>query len=162
MQSYPNLGKVILASASPRRRELLASLGLEFTVQIPAIEEIAKEGETPRAFAERLAAEKAAAVSADPGTTVIAADTIVVQSGNLLFHKTSMGSARLVIIDGLGDPAWLPMARWFRPLGRNKMRRRVAVAWPRIEAFAERGGVTPEQLETSSWGQGFLKHRDGR
>ena len=84
MQSYPNLGKVILASASPRRRELLASLGLEFTVQIPAIEEIAKEGETPRAFAERLAAEKAAAVSADPGTTIIAADTIVVMNGAIL------------------------------------------------------------------------------
>jgi septum formation protein len=84
MHAYPNLGKVILASASPRRRELLASLGLEFSVLVPAIEETAKQGEPPRAFAERLAAEKAAAVPADPGTTIIAADTIVVQDGNIL------------------------------------------------------------------------------
>ena len=84
MHAYPNLGKIVLASASPRRRELLASLGLEFTVLVPAIEETAKEGETPRAFAQRLAAEKAAAVSADPGTTVIAADTIVVLDGDIL------------------------------------------------------------------------------
>jgi septum formation protein len=84
MQAYPNIGKVVLASASPRRRELLASLGLEFTVLVPAIEEAAKQGETPRVFAERLAAEKAAAVSADPGAMVIAADTIVVQGGNIL------------------------------------------------------------------------------
>jgi len=84
MKSYPNIGKVVLASASPRRRELLASLGLEFAVSIPAIEETAKHGETPRKFSERLAAEKAAAVPVDPGTTVIAADTIVVQDGTIL------------------------------------------------------------------------------
>ena len=84
MHAYPNIENVVLASASPRRRELLASLGLEFTVLVPAIEETAKPDETPRAFAERLAAEKAAAVSVDPGTTVIAADTIVVQEGTIL------------------------------------------------------------------------------
>jgi septum formation protein len=84
MHAYPNLGNVVLASASPRRRELLASLGLEFTVRVPAIEETAKQDEVPRTFAERLASEKAAAVSADPGTTIIAADTIVVQDGNIL------------------------------------------------------------------------------
>jgi septum formation protein len=84
MQAYHNLGKVVLASASPRRSELLASLGLDFTVQIPAIEETLKEGELPRAFAERLAVEKASAVKAGSGTTVIAADTIVVLNGDIL------------------------------------------------------------------------------
>ncbi len=84
MHAYPNLGNVVLASASPRRRELLASLGLEFIVRVPAIEETAQQDETPRAFAERLASEKAAAVSADPGFTVIAADTIVVLGGTIL------------------------------------------------------------------------------
>jgi septum formation protein len=93
MQSYPNLGNVVLASASPRRRALLASLGLQFTVLIPAIEETAKEGESPRAFAERLAEEKAAAVPAGPGTTVIAADTIVVQDGNILGKPTDEAQA---------------------------------------------------------------------
>lgn len=84
MHAYPNLGNVVLASASPRRRELLASLGLEFTVLVPAIEEAAKQNETPRALAERLASEKAAAVSVDPGITIIAADTIVVLDGHIL------------------------------------------------------------------------------
>ena len=84
MPAYPHLGSIVLASASPRRRELLTSLGVEFTVLVPAIEEIAQPGETPPAFAERLASEKAAAVSADPETTIIAADTIVVQDGNIL------------------------------------------------------------------------------
>jgi len=80
---------------------------------------------------------------------------------NIVTQERDDGSWRMVLIDGLGDPAWLPLARWFRGLGRNKMRRRVAVAWPRIEAFASRGGVTPELIESSSWGQGFLNHRDG-
>jgi len=84
MRTYPNIGTLVLASASPRRRELLASLGLEFDVRVPAIEEIAKKGETPRTFSERLAAEKAAAVPVESGTTVIAADTIVVQDGRIL------------------------------------------------------------------------------
>ena len=84
MPAYPSIGNVVLASASPRRREMLASLGLEFTVLVPAIEETAKLNEHPRAFAERLASEKAAAVSTDPGTTIIAADTIVVLDGHIL------------------------------------------------------------------------------
>ena len=84
MQAYPHIEKIVLASASPRRRELLSSLGLEFAVRAPTIDETAKEDEPPRIFAERLAAEKAAAVTVDPGTTVIAADTIVVLDGEIL------------------------------------------------------------------------------
>ena len=84
MHAYSHLGNVVLASASPRRSELLASLGLEFTVRVPAIKEVANPGETPRAFAERLAAEKAAAVPAALGDIIIAADTIVVLDGRIL------------------------------------------------------------------------------
>jgi len=93
MKTYPNIGKVVLASASPRRRELLASLGMDFDVRIPAIEETVKPGESPRTFSERLAAEKAAAVPVDPGTTVIAADTIVVQDGHILGKPTDEAHA---------------------------------------------------------------------
>jgi len=84
MQRYPHVEKLVLASSSPRRRELLASLGLEFTTAIPQIDEVLRPGENPRAYAERLAGEKAEAVAADPETTVLGADTIVVQGGGIL------------------------------------------------------------------------------
>lgn len=84
MQNYPKIGKLILASASPRRRELLGSLGLEFEVRVPDIDESLKEGEAPRNFAERLAEEKSAAITADAGATLVAADTIVVLGDTIL------------------------------------------------------------------------------
>jgi septum formation protein len=89
MQNYPILGNVILASASPRRRELLASLGIEFSVDIPEIDETPKPGEAPRSFAERLAAEKAAAISDATGSVLIAADTIVVLDDTILGKPTN-------------------------------------------------------------------------
>lgn len=84
MQAYPNIGRMILASASPRRRELLASLGVDFAVLVPEIDETPRSDEAPVDFAERLAAEKAGAVPCDPETTVIAADTIVVLENRIL------------------------------------------------------------------------------
>ncbi|MDF7806867.1 Maf family protein [Pontiellaceae bacterium B12219] len=88
MHIYPNLGKLVLASASPRRRELLASLGLEFEIRSPDIDETPRPDEPPRAFAERLAFEKAAAVADDASTVFIAADTIVVQNNRILGKPT--------------------------------------------------------------------------
>lgn len=84
MNCYPNLKKIVLASASPRRRELLSTLGLKFSVEVPQIDESARPGEAARPFVERLAAEKAKAIAADPATTLIAADTIVVLDGTIL------------------------------------------------------------------------------
>ena len=91
--NYPNIGKVVLASASPRRRELLATLRLEFLVATPRIDESALPGELPLPFVERLAAEKAGAVDAAPGTLVIAADTIVVLDGQVLGKPESEAHA---------------------------------------------------------------------
>ena len=78
--------EIILASASPRRRELLALLGLPFSIQVSDIEEIRQPNETPTAFALRLAQEKATAIDADASALVLAADTIVVQ-GDVIFGK---------------------------------------------------------------------------
>ncbi|MEN7972830.1 MAG: Maf family protein [Verrucomicrobiota bacterium] len=89
MQNYPNIGEVVLASASPRRRELLTTLGLDFSVVVPEIDETPLPNEKPRAFAERLAEEKATAIAADPDAIVIAADTIVVQDSNILGKPAS-------------------------------------------------------------------------
>ena len=66
-----------LASSSPRRQEILRSLGLEFTVMGVEIDERRQDGESPPQMVRRLAAEKAAAATAADGQLVIGADTIV-------------------------------------------------------------------------------------
>jgi septum formation protein len=70
---------IVLASASPRRQELLRNAGIPFTVQPADIDETPRAGESPRECAERLAREKALAVwRARPQDFVLGADTIVV------------------------------------------------------------------------------------
>ena len=78
-----NLPDLILASGSPRRRELLAGLGLRFAVRPVDLDESPLAGEEPAATVLRLAAAKAAAV-AHPGELVLGADTVVVLDGLLL------------------------------------------------------------------------------
>ncbi|HKW10987.1 MAG TPA: Maf family protein [Gemmatimonadaceae bacterium] len=74
---------VVLASQSPRRRELLALVGIRHEVRPANIDERYIAGEVPRAHAERLARGKAAAVSA-PDAVTIGSDTIVVVDGDVL------------------------------------------------------------------------------
>lgn len=74
---------VVLASASPRRRDLLALLGLTFEVAPADVDESWRNGEPPAEHAERLAREKAA-VAERPGAVTIAADTIVVVDDDIL------------------------------------------------------------------------------
>ena len=76
--------RLVLASSSPRRRDILRALGLQFDVRSPEVDETFRSGEEAGAAARRLAEEKAAAVDADAGELVIAADTIVVLEGELL------------------------------------------------------------------------------
>jgi nucleoside triphosphate pyrophosphatase len=76
---------LVLASASPRRQELLRAAGIAITVQPTNIAEVPKDGEAPRACAERLAREKAWAVFKDrPNDVVLGADTIVVVGAEIL------------------------------------------------------------------------------
>jgi septum formation protein len=74
---------VILASASPRRRELLTLIGLIHEVLPADVDETLQSGEVPRAYAERLARAKALK-SRLPGTIAIGSDTIVVVDGDVL------------------------------------------------------------------------------
>ncbi len=69
--------RLVLASASPRRRELLAHLGRPFDVVAPDVDETPVAGEHPAAMVGRLSVDKAMAVTAPPGSLVIAADTTV-------------------------------------------------------------------------------------
>jgi septum formation protein len=80
--------KLVLASASPRRRELLAQAGFTFDVFTADIPEVRKPGEDPIRFVTRLAREKAEAVAErhalPPDTIVLGADTIVLVDDEIL------------------------------------------------------------------------------
>ncbi len=77
--------QVILASQSPRRRELLTLVGIPHEVRPADIDETYLPGEAPRAHAERLAREKAREVARhEPDALVIGSDTIVVVDGDVL------------------------------------------------------------------------------
>jgi septum formation protein len=76
---------LVLASASPRRQELLRNAGVEFSVQAANIPEELREGEAPQVFAERLAHEKAETVFQQrPNDIILGADTIVIVEGEIL------------------------------------------------------------------------------
>jgi septum formation protein len=77
---------LILASASPRRHELLLVAGLPHIVRAGSISEVRLPGESPTAFVQRLAEEKAHAVSREPGDIILAADTVVCL-GDEMFGK---------------------------------------------------------------------------
>jgi septum formation protein len=79
---------VVLASASPRRHELLAQIGVQFVVRVPDIDESPSEGEAPLDYVRRLASAKAAAITATADELVIAADTTV-DLGSLILGKPS-------------------------------------------------------------------------
>jgi len=75
--------RLVLASSSPRRRELLEALSLSFDMVAPDVDEIRRPDEEPYDYVERVARAKVAAVAA-PGLVVIGADTTVVIDGKIL------------------------------------------------------------------------------
>jgi septum formation protein len=85
---------LLLASASPRRAQILEMLGFPFDILPTDVEEDALPGETPRQHAEELARAKAAAAARQaPGKVCIGADTIVVLDGAVLEKPTSQRDA---------------------------------------------------------------------
>jgi septum formation protein len=87
---------LVLASASPRRQELLRNARIPFTVQPANIDETPHPSELPRDYAERLAREKALAVwnlRSQNNDTVLGADTIVVVDGAILGKPTDAADA---------------------------------------------------------------------
>lgn len=97
MQSSARAPRLYLASASPRRRELLLQLGLNHAVLPQDIDESQRPGEAPEAYVRRLALEKAAAALLDPACReplpVLAADTSVVCDGRILGKPATLDSA---------------------------------------------------------------------
>lgn len=85
--------RLVLASASPRRSELLKSAGFEFTVRAAAVDESVRDGEDPEAHVQRLAWDKACAASPEPGEVVLGADTVVVIGNEILGKPTDPADA---------------------------------------------------------------------
>jgi len=90
--------QLVLASASPRRRELLGQLGLVFEVSAADIDETPRAGEAAGAYVLRLAQEKARTVATRrPGTWVLAADTTVALDDALLGKPHDATEARRML-----------------------------------------------------------------
>jgi septum formation protein len=96
---------LVLASASPRRRELLQQLGVPFSCQPADVDETPRDGEAPGDYVARLAREKAEAVYGQqevPAGAVLAADTTVALDGALLGKPRALadGLATLMRLSG--------------------------------------------------------------
>ena len=90
---------LILASSSPRRRQLLAALGLDFSVETAGIDESALPAEAPEAHARRLAETKAQVIAQQhPKAVVLAADTIVVYHDQIMGKPVDAGDAWRMLI----------------------------------------------------------------
>jgi septum formation protein len=99
--------RLILASASPRRAELLSQAGFRFGTMAVDIDERLKAGEAPEAYVRRLAIEKSAsaqtamefgdAVPAEPDGTILGADTAVVVDGAILGKPADDDDARAML-----------------------------------------------------------------
>lgn len=87
--------KIVLASQSPRRRELLGKMGLEFTTRSPEIDEDAVQGLPAQELVKVLSREKALHIAReeDPDTVVIGSDTVVVLDGAILGKPASAAQA---------------------------------------------------------------------
>ncbi len=148
MTETPDRPRLILASASPRRRELLSSLGIPFEIVPADIDEWAPPRlPRPERLARRLAREKALAVSStNPESIVLASDTIVVDRGELLAKPVDAAEARAMLQQLRGrrhnvitGVALLPGARPIR------VAHQVTHVWMRdysdeeIERYVERG-----------------------
>ncbi len=147
---------LILASASPRRREIIGRLGLPFLIDASSVDETPREGEPAADLAVRLALAKARAVAArhDAGL-VIGADTVVMRDGRLFGkprdkaealemlralrggpHTVITGIAVVRIRDGATRTAAVPATVYMRPYSDQEAADYVATGEPMYKAGA--------------------------
>ncbi|HBE81362.1 MAG TPA: septum formation protein Maf, partial [Blastocatellia bacterium] len=92
------LPKLVLASGSPRRSEILASVGWEFEKAVPDIDENVLEGESAELYVERLALAKAQVIADKmPDSIVLGSDTTVVVNGRIIGKPIDLADARKMI-----------------------------------------------------------------
>ena len=90
--------RLVLASGSPRRRQLLETIGLRFAAIPPDIDETPHPDEDPQGYVVRLAREKAEAVSTSPDDVVVAADTTVAFAGQILGKPVDAADVRRMLL----------------------------------------------------------------
>ncbi len=145
---------LILASASPRRAELLAAAGFAFTVVHADIDETPLAGERPGAYVRRLAEAKARAVAPRfPGQAVLGADTTVVVDGDILAKPVDAADAAamlrrlqgrahevltgVALVDGRRARVAVAETRvWFGPMTEDDIATYVATGEPMDKAGA--------------------------
>ena len=145
--------KLILASGSPRRSEILRLLGLEHEVRPPVVDESLEDHEAPGDAALRLAVLKAGVVASGPRELVLAADTLVVLEGEILGKPSDpadavqmLGSLQgrehdvytgvAVMLDGRIEAAVAVTRVWFRSLDASECAEYVATGEPLDKAGA--------------------------
>lgn len=167
---------IILASASPRRRELLSSMGLEYRVVVSDADEsaVSAEGVPPDIYVQELALIKAAAaakqVMKDRRAVIISADTIVVNGGRILGkpedaqeafdmlsslsghgHKVYTGCCVMRIRDGKTVCRSVATDVYFKELSEDKIWRYIATGEPADKAGAYGiqglGGMLVERID---------------
>lgn len=91
--------RIVLASRSPRRKEILEKLGLVFEIDPPEIDETPRESENPLSYVQRIAAAKAdkVALRHEQQCVVIAADTTVALDGEIFGQPRDVDEARRMI-----------------------------------------------------------------
>lgn len=158
VQTYP---RIILASASERRRDLLAAAGISFDVDPPRIAETRLADERPESYVERMAREKArVGVERHPTRIVLAADTVVLIGDTVLgkpigaqnavaMLRTLSGRPHVVMTavavaaSGLMRSDVARTTVWMRPLHDDEVHRYVATGEPldKAGAYAIQGGA---------------------
>ncbi len=133
--------RVILASQSPRRRQLLAQTGLAFDMDAPDVSEATRSGETPEAYVARLAEAKARAVGRrdDHDTVVVGADTTVVLGGRILGKPADPAGAKRMLADLAG--------REHRVLTAVAVRRGVDLTTTVVSTNVRMTPMTPGEIE---------------
>lgn len=131
---------IILASNSPRRKELLRQIGVVFTVDPADVDERVLPGETPEAYAARVALDKARVAAARAGTgLVIAADTIVVLDDEILGKPVDERDAErmLAMLSGRMHRVITGLAVVDEATGKTMTRAAVTKVWFRSLATQE-------------------------
>jgi len=156
---------LILASESPRRRELLAAVGVTFRVVPSGVDEIPLPGEPPVRFARRAALDKGKEVAArHPSSFVLSADTIVVADGRILGKPRDRFDARrmLSVLAGREHKVCTAVCllcgeRAYRDLGTETTRVRFRDLTPEeIAAYARTGECDDKAGAYAAQGAGML------
>jgi septum formation protein len=156
---------MILASESPRRRELLAAVGVPFRVVPSGVDEVPLPGESPSRFARRAALDKGEAVAKlYPSSFVLSADTIVVADGRILGKPRDRAEARRMLSGLAGREHTVYTAicllcreRGFRDVGAEATRVRFRpLTAVEIAAYARTGECDDKAGAYAAQGAGML------